>query len=123
MFSSNSLTRFRNLLAKSLTDTCTIEREATAQDQYGASSHSWEVVADGVNCRLIQGGESNSSGAQRSGEREVLEEEYKVALPWGTDVGADYRITVGDVRYLVVRVEQALTDDVMTMALVVRDNG
>lgn len=123
MFSSDSLTRFRSLLAKSLTDTCTIERERTLQDVYGAREHSWEVVADGVNCRLIQGGEANSTGAQRSGDREVLEEEYKVSLPWGTDIGADYRLTVNGVRYLVVRVEQALTDDVMTMALVVRDNG
>lgn len=123
MITADSLARLRALAAKTLTDSCTIEKEADATGAYGEPVHAWEIVASGVACRVLPAGDSTSSRAGTSGERENLEEMYQVALPYETEIGADYRITVGGVRYLVVYVEIAPTDAMWVEVIVTKDNG
>lgn len=123
MLYADTINRLKQIAENAMTDTCTIRKESGSQDAYGAPTHNLEVVAVDVACRVIPAGENTSSRAGEAGSRELLEEIYQINLPAGTELGADYSVTVNNVNYIVVQVMQSVTDSVMTQALMVRDNG
>ena len=120
-----SVGRFRFILNRTLDDTCRIEKLISGGVVYGQVANDWATVAQSVRCRLIRAGNARGGAAGLVGERSDLREEYRLILPVGTEIGADYRVTVGEVAYRVTRVGTALSAAVSVEAVVVRedDNG
>lgn len=103
-----------------LKDRCTIEVETSAVGEMGEPLEGWDVVADDIPCRVIKAGWSNADMTEIIGSQETMAEMYKAALPVGTPIGIDQRLTVGGATYDVVHVETALTDAVMVHAWIIR---
>ncbi len=78
-----------------LSDLCTIKRAAKSYDSTGAQSGVLETVAAGVACRVIEG----NSNIEDIGDQQTLTEWYRLTVPVGTDLGANYFVELanGDV--------------------------
>ena len=110
----------RGQVAKFLTETCTIEREAVVTGVFGEPVHAWEVVATNVACRLIRAGQFYTSAAAVSGGQETLPTAFKLIVANTVALDVDTRVTTGGLVYAVLRLETELTDEGFHMALVGR---
>lgn len=89
-------------VATYLDNTCRIERETSSQDAMGAHRHEWQLLMDGVACRLISGKDSRTPQTEMVGAQPKLTESYRVVMPLGTDVLGGDRIIIDGVAYRVV---------------------
>lgn len=108
-------------LATYLDETCRIEREWKTQTSTGHGSRGRYVVADGVACRVIDAGQSNTAATGEVGSAESMTDEYRIICPPGTDFAPDDRVIVGARVYRVVRVRDDRTDAVDTQAVIKRE--
>jgi head-tail adaptor len=123
-FSSQTLAIVRQNVSVMLTDSCTIERESTGLGDMGQPLHEFEVVASDVDCRVIMAGSRTTGSNNVAGGREALTDRFRLILPVGTDISADYRVTMADgTVYDVVDVEAGLTDAAFVAAVVMRSRG
>lgn len=120
ILNNTSLIRIRNIAARWLKDTCIIERDIETLDELGSPVHGREVVAQDVPCRVITSGRRGDSAAEIIGSAETLKEIYKISVPSSVELDVNYHITVNSIRYSVVRLETALTDEVFTQAIITR---
>lgn len=103
-----------------LNETALIERRNITISPIGEAVETWVVTASSVPCRVIRGEHSRRDLTSTAGAREHLQEMYRVALPYNTTVGIDYRITVGEDVYTVVGMQGDLTDPVFIMVVVTK---
>lgn len=101
MVTDATIQRARVMVRRFLSQTCVISRETAARDEMGYPMHSTEVVASDVACRVISLGRVNSSQAGDVGSQETLTQRYRLILPHGTSIGADYTVTVDGVDYVI----------------------
>src|SRR5690242_7804430 len=123
MISSQLTAYIRRIAGTFLTDTCLIERESETTGEYGEPVHAWEVTATGVTCRLIKAGQFNTPGGETPGAQETLQDLYRLVVAQTVTLDVDYRVTVNDAVYQVVRLESELTDEGFHAALVSRQRG
>lgn len=97
-----------------------IEREDVLTGGMGEARSVWVVSATDVPCRIIRAGRERGDMTSTEGAVEALPETYRLALPRGTAIGIDHRVTVGGNVYQVVGVEALLTEQVFRMVTVVR---
>lgn len=121
MLSAQALAMLRATTAKFFTDTCTIEREASARGKAGEPTHSPVMVATGVPCRIIDSTNRQTISAQMVGGQEAIVDTYRIIVPYGTALEVDQIITVssGD-QYHVVGLVTARTDKTDSQAVVRR---
>lgn len=104
-----------------LKQTCTIEENNAITGEYGEASRLWQIVASNVPCRIIQAAASRSTTAvNEAGAQENILVEYRLEVPNTTVLRSDQRVTVDGVQYSIVRVEEALTDDLFRQAIITR---
>ena len=120
IISDAMLAMVKSEMARSLVDRCRIERALTTLDENGGSVETWEIVADNEPCRVIQMGSSDSSQALATGERETLRRAYKLIVSVSVAVSVDYRVTIGADVYDIIRIEDALSDEVFHSVLMSR---
>jgi hypothetical protein len=121
MMVSNRLRGYvRGQVARFLTETCTIEREAVVTGVFGEPVHAWEVVGTNVACRLIRAGQFYTSASAVSGTQETLPAAYKLIVANTIALDVDYRVTISGLVYAVLRLETELTDEGFHTALVGR---
>jgi len=106
-----------------MTDTCSIERLADSVDAAGAATNQWEAVSTGTACRMITAGRSNAADPLVRAERAVLEQRYRIVLPAGTSIAAQYRITLtsDSSRWLVSALVTSQTDEIAVQVIVVAE--
>lgn len=104
----------------SLTERALIEREVTLVGVLGEHHTAWEVSETDVPCRIIRAGRERGDMTDTAGAVETLPEQYRIALPSGTPIGVNHRITVGSTAYSVVGVEAMLTQQFFRMVTVIR---
>jgi head-tail adaptor len=122
--SARTLAKVQQNVNVMLTDSCTIERETSGVGAMGEDLHENEVVASNVPCRLIRAGLKSTGSSNIVGGRESLLDRFRLILPVGTDVSADYRVRMADETiYQVVDVEAALTDATFVAAVIMRVRG
>lgn len=119
-FRKTTLARVRRNVSAMLTERCSIEREVYMKGTIGEPVHVFQSVAEDVPCRVLKAGSRYASMYQEVGSQEALTDLHRVALLRGTDFRVDDRIVVGERVYLVVGVEDALTDDAFVDAVVTR---
>jgi hypothetical protein len=94
-----------------LTDTATISREVAAGGEFGEQVRHWDVVMDGVPCRLIKTAFDRNQTVGEVANRESAPELYSIILPLdAVTVEAQDQIEVGGRVYRVVQVQRTLTD-------------
>ena len=103
-----------------MTDTCTIEKEIDAVGQFGQPIHGWVVVGASIPCRLITSKGATLPQTDVYADRVTLEDTYTIALPVGTDLAADYRITAGSTVWRVASVVDGRTDAADVQAVLLR---
>jgi hypothetical protein len=122
--SSQTLAIVRQNVGVMLTDRCTISRESAAVGDMGQPLHEDEVLASDIACRVIMAGSRTTGSNNVAGGREALSDRFRLILPVGTDISADYRVTMADgTVYEVVDVEAGLTDAAFVAAVVMRARG
>jgi head-tail adaptor len=94
-----------------LTETCTISAEVITTDAYGAQVSTWQTFAQDVPCRVITSGIS-MQGVNDVGQRETMQETYRIAVPASIALSPNQRITVGGRTYHVVMLAVDLTEAV-----------
>jgi hypothetical protein len=112
----------RKQAEKFLTEVCVIERLMSSQGDFMTPANEWRVIAAGVKCRVITKGRSFASQIQIAAQ-ETLADNYRLAVPLGTDLQADDRITVGSVSYSISKLETELTDEFFLQATLSRRRG
>lgn len=121
VFNARTVALVQARIAQFLTDTCTVERETSAVGAMGEPLHTMTAVYSDIPCRIIRGG-SRSSGVQDVGAREAIVERYRLIVSVGVVLGVDDRVTASDgAVYLVVDVEDQLTDGVFVGAVLARE--
>jgi hypothetical protein len=103
-----------------LKELCTIKRENRGQGAMGEALGGDENVAENVRCRMIKAGQFNDEAAMLAGNKDALQDMYRLSVPYGTDLKTNYRVTLNDLTYDVVRLETELTDEVFHHAIVAR---
>lgn len=120
MLNSRMLGILRTVTAKYLKETCTIERETLAEDNFGGRKHAWETVASDVPCRVITVGNRQESRGQDVGSQETLVDTYRLIVPYGTSLETNMRVTVGGLVYQVVSILSDRTDETDVQATLIR---
>lgn len=103
-----------------LTQQATLEAETTAQDEFGYPTHAWDVVANGVACRLIAVPTNRTGEMSRIGDQETMSETYRLICDPDAPLASDQRVTIDGTTYDVVSIITDLTDKLYTEALVTR---
>ena len=106
-----------------MTDTCTIEVASDAVGEYGeVLSDHYTTVASSVACRVITIGNRFKEKTMRVGERETIEDVYRLVTPYGTALAVDQRVTLysDGSRWQVVDLVTERTDDESAQAVIVR---
>lgn len=111
--------RIRSAAGAYLNSRALIEKETRAVGLMGEAVRGWVTVASNVPCRVIQASTSRNDQTSLSGAVEALPAHYRIALPAGTSIDVDHRVTVLGVTYYVVGLEPALTDAMFVMVQVV----
>lgn len=93
-----------------LTDTCTVKRSMTAKGDYMEDVESWSAIHEDLPCRLIRSRQPIGDGVEMSGQRQVLEDEYRLAVADDVDIDGNDRITIDGVEYGIVRMDDVMTD-------------
>jgi hypothetical protein len=123
-FSSQTLAIVQQNVNVMLTDSCTIERQTTAEGEMGQDLYEFEVLAADVPCRLIRAGARTTGSNNDAGGREATTDRYRLILPVGTEISMDHRVVMADGdTYEVVDVEASLTDAAFVAAVVSRVRG
>lgn len=107
-----------------LNETCDIQKEDDARGKYGERIHTWTTVAADVACRVISVS-SNSTASQAGGvgNQEMIVDTYRLILPRGTVISADYRVSLGGVLFDVVNVYDRWSDRMDVQVLIKRARG
>jgi len=115
-----ALAYLRNQVTNFLTDTCTIKSKSSGRSASYAPDNLYAVVASGVSCRVITGGQGSTTNAELLGERQIVGQQYEILLPYGQAVKAGYIIETGSEVYNVVTIETQLTDKAYVKVLAVK---
>ena len=104
-----------------MTDSCTIEKLSNARGPAGERVNTWVTVSTGTECRLITYAARNSGTMIAVAGQSVLPERYRIALPHGTTIAAQHRITLTSDSsvWLVENIEASQTDVVSMIVVVV----
>jgi hypothetical protein len=120
-FSDRTLAVVQRNVNEMLVDTCTIKRESGATGTMGEPLHTLEIVASGVACRVIRARVPSQGTTQVVGSQESMVEVYRLICPVGTPFTKDDVVTLADGSvYLVVSVEDQLTDSAFAGAVITR---
>lgn len=120
-FSSRTLGIVKRNVDAMLTDTCTIYSEASSKDSSGAPTHTMEIVASDVSCRVIRSTPPTQNRTQVVAGQEALVEYYRFITPVGTPFTVNDRVVLSTGEtYDVVSVEDLLTDSAFAGAVITR---
>lgn len=109
MIPAATIAQLRSITNKTLTDTCTIERETQVQTGLGHET-TWTVIASDTPCRLIRAGGTRGMTSVNQGQ-EVMTELYRLILKHdNTDLSINCRVTVNGQQYEVQDIRDGLTD-------------
>lgn len=103
-----------------LTETCTLIREDTGSGAAGQETIVRTTVGEDVPCRIISGGQSNTSASDLMAAREMLTDLYTLIVGQGVTLDVNYLVIVNDITYSIVRLETAWTDEPFRKAIVTR---
>lgn len=120
MVSPQMIAFIRSMALRWMTDTCTIERQADSVGSLGQVLDSWQIVSTGTACRLITSKGATQPSTTVMADRLTLEDTYRISLPMGTVLNADYRITIGTSVFRVASVLDGRTDSADVQAVLVR---
>jgi len=100
------------------TDSCTIKRLANSSDETGARTGVTEIVAENVPCRIIAG----KSDVEDIGDQLSLTEWFRLIVPVGTELGAEYTVTLASgVVFQVIDIITQRTDATDAQAMIKRE--
>ncbi len=100
------------------TDTCIIKRLADSSDSAGARVGIMEIVAEDVPCRIIEG----KSDIEDIGDQLSLTEWFRLIVPVGTELGAEYTITLASgAVFQVIDIITQRTDATDAQAMIKRE--
>lgn len=109
-------TAMRTQVRRTLSDTCTIERNTPTSDGMGGFEETWAPLATGVPCRVVSAG-GLSENERVVAERMTTDQPWLVYLPSGQDVTPRDRLVVGvapdTIAYEVLAVNSGQTDEVV----------
>lgn len=100
-----------------LNQTCMITVDSISTDSYGAETHTTQVAAASVSCRLIR---ATPSDAAIVGNQETMADTYRLIVREGTALAVDQRVTVDNITYNVIGLVTGLTDNLYESAIVRR---
>jgi len=104
-----------------MTQTCTIEKLADSVGSLGQHlTGLWQVTASNVPCRLITSKEATLPAVGVFADRTTMDDTYRISLPVGTVLAADYRVTVNGTVWRVAAVLDARTDAADVQAVLMR---
>lgn len=119
-----ALAYVRRQLERTLTDTCQIEREDDTTGSMGEPHHGWVIVQEDVPCRVIRVAGSWSGRTEVVSDRESMVEEFRLILPFGTEIGLDYRVVLsGGQAYQVVSIVDQWTNAADVQVVMVRERA
>jgi hypothetical protein len=114
----------RRQLERTLTDTCRIEKEGDTTGTMGEPQHSWEIVQEDVPCRVIRVGGSRPGRTEGVSDRESMVEEFRLILPFGTEIDLDYRVVLADGQvFMVISIVDQWTDAADVQVIMVRERA
>lgn len=108
----------QNSVARFLTQTCQIEAETGAQDQYGSPTHA-EAALTTTPCRLIAAGRWGDA-TMTDASKDSMRSEYRLIVGADVALSVDQRVTVDGLLYDVVKIETQLSDRAFRSAVVYR---
>lgn len=103
-----------------MTQTCVIEAQRKGVGRYREETPVWDVVAQGVKCRVITVGQRASNDMVQARAQESLRDMYRLICPVGTALDVNQRITVDGATYNVVSLITARTDSTDVQAVMER---
>lgn len=121
MVKSATIARIKARVDMFLTETCLIEAQSQASDEYGNPIPGSRVtVASNVSCRIIDLGERLQSQAVIDSDQETIVDTYRLILPAGTAIAKDQIITISGDEYDVVDLITERTDETDVQAVITR---
>ncbi|MGB1284889.1 MAG: phage head completion protein [Aggregatilineales bacterium] len=119
MIPATAIGALRRVTNRSLTQTCTIERESQVQTTYGHEVQ-WQSVASNVPCRLIRASRG-TSGTMVNESQEVMTDLFRLILKHdNTDLTVNSRVTMDGCTYDVQDIRDDLTQNADVQATVKR---
>lgn len=120
-FSARTLALVKRNINEMLTDRCTIYRETGATGSMGEPLPTLGPVASDVPCRVIRSRTPSQGAVGVVGSQEAMVEVYRLICPDGTAFVKNDVVTLSDgSQYLVVNVEDKLTDEAFAGAVIQR---
>lgn len=120
MIRKQTVQSVRAVVNQTLTECADILRPTGAVDALGAPTHAMETASEGVKCRIIRAGSQSVDMATGEGLVEQIKDRYRAILPYGTVLGVDYQIVIGERTYSVIAIDDDLTDAAFVGAVVLR---
>lgn len=103
-----------------MTQRCTIEQEREARGTFGEPVRVWDVVAVDVPCRLITATDTRRGMTSVIADQEVMEDSYRLIVPYRTPLAVDQRVMVAGATYEVSGILDGRTDAVDVQAVIIR---
>lgn len=120
-FSDRTIAIVTRNVSEMLTDSCTIKRLTGATGTMGEPLNQLELIASGVQCRVIRSKTPSDNAQQVVASQKSMVERYRLICPAGTAFLVDDVVTLADGSvYQVVQVEDKLTDGVFAGAVITR---
>lgn len=120
MFSKPTKRYITRMIEKMLIDTCDIEKQVEALDQFGAEQAEMVKVATGTKCRLLRINQMSAAASENYGSQQTMVTYTRLALPLGTEIGKGYRVIIEGEAYTVTGVRPYLSDAIVTEAYIIR---
>lgn len=121
VMSSRMLAAIRQKKERWLKDSCTIEeRTGPLDDLGGENENHWQVVVEDVKCRVIRNRKLASQTTEYAATESMMDE-YRIIVPFGTNLNVGQRVTVAEKVHFVTGVIDELTDQTDAQALMVRE--
>ena len=89
-------------------DTCTIKRPTITANEYGDTDANPTTIATGVTCRILP--LQRTEQDRLTGLAEVGKQQYRLSVPYGTDIQDGDIVTIGNDNYDVVQAKLIATD-------------
>lgn len=105
---------------KSMTQTCEIWAEANSVNELGSPSRVWQIVDQNVPCLLITAKIATNAMTETVASQEVMEDSYRLCLPYDTVLTTDMRVVVDGATYNVAGIVDARGNNSDVQAMIIR---
>jgi SPP1 family predicted phage head-tail adaptor len=120
MLSSQMRSYIRAQARKTMTQTCEIWAETNSVNELGSPSRVWQIIDQDVPCLLITAKIATNAMTETVASQEVMEDSYRLCLPYDTVLTTDMRIVVEGATYNVAFILDRRGNNSDVQAMVIR---